>query len=92
MISLHSADAIILTSLAVQLLAYWLVARCEGSFLNILTPSYLSGIPASFLLPAISAHLFGTEGSPFAFVYVYATMAVEGLVFALVYIKQSKKS
>jgi hypothetical protein len=91
MISLHSADAIILTSLAVQLLSYWLVARREGSLFNILTPSYLSGIPASFLLPAIYAHLFGTEGSPFAFVYVYATMAVEGLVFALVYVKQSKR-
>lgn len=91
MISLHSADAIILTSLAVQFLAYWLVARRDHSFLNILTPDCLIGIPASYILPAVYAHLFGTEGSLFAFVYVYATMAVEGLVFALVYVKQSKK-
>jgi oligosaccharide repeat unit polymerase len=91
MISLHSADAVILTSLFVQLLAYWLVARRERSFLNILTPAYVIDIPASYILPAAYAHLFGTEGSPFAFAYVYATMAVQPLVFALVYIKHSKK-
>ncbi len=91
MIALHSADAIILTSLAIQFFSYWLVARHEQSFLNILTPGYLIAIPATYILPAAYDHLFGTEGSSFAFIYVYATMAVQGLVFALMYVRPSKK-
>jgi hypothetical protein len=86
------ADMAVFISLAASLAAYWLVARREHSFLNIMTPDYLVAIPATYILPIIYVHLFGQEGSTFAFVYVYATMAVENLVFALVYIRRSNKT
>ncbi|HTU42943.1 MAG TPA: hypothetical protein VMF10_14640 [Candidatus Aquilonibacter sp.] len=89
---LNTTDIIMACSLGVSLLAYWLVARREHSFLNILTPDYLVAIPATYILPAIYVHLFGQEGSTFAFVYVYATMAVENLTFALVYLRRSNKT
>ena len=89
--SMNVTDIIVGCALAVSLLAYWVVARHEHSFLNILTPDYLVAIPATYVLPLIYVHLFGQEGSTFAFVYVYATMAVESLVFAFVYTRRSKK-
>lgn len=89
---LNATDIITGCSLGVSLVAYWLVARREHSFLNILTPDYLIAIPATYILPAIYLHLFGQEGSTFAFVYVYATMAVENLTFALVYLRRSGKT
>jgi hypothetical protein len=91
MISSGLADLILAASLIVSLVAYLLVARRERSFLHLMTPDYLVWIPASYILPAIYGHLFGTDASPFAFVYVYATMAVENLIFALVYLRPSKK-
>jgi oligosaccharide repeat unit polymerase len=86
------ADTAVFMSLVVSLAAYGLVARREHSFLNILTPDYLLAIPATYILPVIYVHLFGQEGSTFAFVYVFATMAVENLIFALVYTRRSNKT
>jgi hypothetical protein len=90
--SLNTIDIITACSLGLCLLAYWLVARREHSFINILTPDFLVSIPASYLLPTIYFHLFGPEGSTFAFGYVCVTMAVENLVFALVYVRRSTKT
>jgi O-antigen polymerase len=92
MISLETADAVLFVSLAVSLFAYFLVARREGSFLNILTPDYLIFIPALYFLPALYNHFYGAEASPYAFTYVYATVAVQNLVFALVYVRRSTKT
>lgn len=91
MISLDLADIVLGISLTVSLFAYWLVARHERSFLNILTPDYAVWIPALYIFPAVYAHFFGTEGSSFAFTYVYATIAVENLVFALLYIRPNRR-
>ena len=70
--------------------AYVLLSRREGSYLNILTPAFLIGIPAYYLLPLVSTHLFGNDASPYAYAYVYATLATENVSFAYAYVRSPR--
>jgi hypothetical protein len=88
MISLGMAGAVQLASLAIAIGAYIFVSRREGSYVNIMTPALAVNVPAFYLLPLVYNQLFGTEGSTFAYVYVYATLAVENVVFAFLYTRR----
>jgi hypothetical protein len=85
MISLATAGGVQLASLAIAVGAYIVVSRHEGSYVNILTPALAINVPAFYLLPLVYNELFGIEASTFAYVYVYATLAVENVAFALLY-------
>jgi hypothetical protein len=85
MISSWLADTVLVASLMVSLGAYLFVSRREGSYLNILTPSFLTIVPAYYLLPLFFGHVFGNEASPYAYTYVYTTLAVENVAFACAY-------
>ena len=85
MISNGLGNSILLTSLLVVLGAYAFVSRREGSYLNILTPALVVNVPASFLLPLAYNNLFGAEASVYAFAFVYATLALESVLFAYFY-------
>src|SRR5271166_5188559 len=91
MISASFEDGVVLISMVVSLATYVAVSRREGSYLNILTPSFLIGIPAYYVLPMAFARVFGNEASGYAFVYVYATLAVENIFFAWAYLRPSTK-
>jgi len=91
MIQSWLADVTLVTSLLVSVFAYVLVSRHEGSYVNIMSPSFLINVPAYYLLPLFQTHVFGNEASPYAYIYVYATLALENVVFALVYVRRSKR-
>ncbi len=91
MISVDSANAVLLASLAISVGAYIFVSRREGSYLNILTPAFVVNVPALFLLPLAFNSLFGTDASTFAYMYVYATVAAENSIFAYVYTRPRTK-
>jgi hypothetical protein len=90
-ISSTLADVVLCISLIVSLAAYIVVSRHEGTYLNILTPSFLVIIPAYYLLPLFFAHVFGNDASPYAYIYVYTTLAVENVAFAYAYTRPVKK-
>jgi hypothetical protein len=69
----------------VSLGAYIFVSRREGSYLNVLTPSFAISIPAYYLLPLFYTNAFGADYSSYAYFYVYSTLAIENVVFAYVY-------
>ncbi|HEY3974205.1 MAG TPA: hypothetical protein VGM18_14460 [Candidatus Sulfotelmatobacter sp.] len=85
MISLGLANTILIASLIISVSAYLFVSRREGSYLNILTPSFLTIIPAYYLLPLFFAQVFGNDARPYAYIYVYTTLAVENVAFAYAY-------
>jgi hypothetical protein len=87
LISNSLADVVLLISLMASSGAYILVSRRDGSYLNILTPAFLIGIPAYYLLQLVSTHLFGNDASPYAYAYVYATLATENIAFACAYVR-----
>jgi len=89
MISPGLANIVVIASLLVSLRAYVVVSKREGSYINILTPSFFVGVPAYYLLPLVYAKWFGTEATPYAYVYVYAALAVESVVFAYFYTRRS---
>ncbi len=89
MISAGTADAIVLISLLICVGTYIWVSRREGSYVNILTPSTLVGVPALYLLPLLYTHLFQTEGSTFAYLYIYLTLAVQNVAFAYFYTRKA---
>lgn len=86
MLSNSLADAVLMTSMIISLTSYVVVSRREGSYINILTPAFLTAIPAYYLLPLFASHFFGNDASPFAFTYVYATLAAESVAFAYAYL------
>lgn len=90
MISNSIADTVLVLSLLVSAGAYVLVSRREGSYLNILTPGFLIGIPAYYLLPLVSTHLFGNDASPYAYAYVYGALATENIAFAFAYVRSPR--
>ena len=90
MISNSLADAVLMLSLMASSGAYILVSRRDGSYLNILTPAFLIGIPAYYLLQLVSTHLFGNDASPYAYTYVYATLATENIAFAYAYVRSPR--
>ena len=91
MISPSLADAVLSVSLIASLCAYIVVSKREGSYLNILTPAFLIGIPANYLLPFVFTHVFGNDASPYAYIYVYTTIAVENVVFVYAYLRPARK-
>jgi len=84
------ANTILILSLIVSLWAYVFVSRKEGSYFNVLTPTFLTAIPAYYLLPLFFSLIFGTDATAYAYAYVYATLAVQNVVFALVYTHPTK--
>jgi hypothetical protein len=84
------ADIVLLVSLLVSLCAYVVVSEREGSYLNVMTVSYLTGIPAYYLLPLFFLHIEGNDASTFAYVYVYLTIAVENVLFAYAYLRPTR--
>jgi len=91
MISSGFADAVLLTSLVVSLVTYIWVSKQDGSYLNVLTPSLVIGIPGYYLLPMFFTHVFGTEATPYAYVYVYATIAAQNVAFAYAYTRPTRR-
>lgn len=91
MISSSLADWVLLVSLVVSLTTYVVVSKREGTYLNILTPSFLTAIPAYYLLPTFFNHVLGNDASVYAYAYVYATMAVENVVFAYAYLRPTRR-
>src|SRR6266481_4793045 len=85
MISLGLTNIVLLGSLLVTVLAYVKLSRMEDSYINVLLPSLVIGIPAYYFFPWMYVHLFGTGASRYAFVYVYATLAVENVAFVYGY-------
>lgn len=91
MISTTSAGVVLCLSLFVSLSTYVYVSRRDGSYLNILTTAFLVMIPSYYLLPWFFMNLFGSNASPYAFTYVYATAAVENVAFAYMYTRRKTK-
>ena len=85
------ADTVLFISLAISLGTYVLVGKREGTYLNILTPSFLIGIPAFYLLPLFFTHFVGNDASPYAYIYVYATIAAENVAFTYAYLRPTRK-
>src|SRR5258708_26127477 len=90
MISSWLADTVLIASLMVSSGAYLFVSRREGSYLNILTPSFLTIIPAYYVLPLFFGHVFGNEASSYSYIYVFTTVAVENVAFAYAYTRPAK--
>jgi len=90
MISPALANLAIGVSLSVTLVTYILLSRYDGSYINIFVPSLLVAIPAFYLLPLIYIFLFGVTVSTYAFVYVYATLALENIAFVYGYARANK--
>jgi hypothetical protein len=67
---------IILVSLAVVLGCYIYLSKREGSYVNILTPVLLFGIPAWYLLVLVYGSIFGYDATTYAYVYCYLTYAL----------------
>jgi hypothetical protein len=84
-------DVVLFVSLAISLGAYVTVSEREGSYLNILTPSFLIGIPAYYLLPLFFTHFVGNDASTYAYCYVYATIATENLAFTYAYLRPTRR-
>jgi len=91
MISIPLADLTIFVSLLVTLWAYVIVSRFEGSYINVLVPSLIVGIPAYYVLPLFYSRLFGNDATVYAYVYVYAAVAIESLAFAYGYTRTQRK-
>jgi O-antigen polymerase len=85
------ADGVLIASMIVSLGTYVFVSGREGSYLNILTPSFLVGIPAYYLLPMLYNHVFGNDASSYAWIYVYTTLAIENVVFAYSYTRRTAR-
>src|SRR5882672_11482879 len=91
MISIQLANMVIASSLLILVLAYVKLSRIEGSYINVLVPSLITAIPASYFFPWIYVHIFGTGASRYAFLYVYATLAVENVAFVYGYSRARAK-
>jgi len=91
MMSLGLANIVLAGSLLVVVLAYLKLSRIEGSYINVLVPSLITAIPAFYFFPWIYVHIFGTGASQYAFLYVYATLAVENVAFVYGYSRARAK-
>jgi hypothetical protein len=87
MISPELANIAIFSSLLITVVAYVVVSRRDGSYLNVLIPSLITGIPACYLLPLFYTRVFGNEASTYAYLYVYAAVALENVAFAYGYLR-----
>src|SRR5262249_27704531 len=91
MISVELVDVVMAFSLAVTLIAYAKLSRMECSYINALVPSLMTLIPASYFFPWLYIHLFGIRASKYAFIYVYATLAIESVAFVYGYSRAREK-
>jgi len=91
MISIYLVVFALGSSLIVAVLAYLALTKHDGSHINILTPSFITAIPALYLLPLVYLDLFGAEGSTYAHFYVYAALAVETVAFVYAYTSTGDK-
>jgi hypothetical protein len=80
------ASGVIIISLLISLGAYVWLSRREGTFVNILTPMFIIGVPAFYLLPLVYINVRDSGFSNYAYIYVYGTLAVESWTFVLAYI------
>ena len=85
MISSGVSIGVIIASLVISLAAYIWLSRREGTYVNILTPTFLTGVPAYYLLPLVYIYATDPDFSSYACVYVYGTLAVESWAFVLAY-------
>src|ERR1700741_3923992 len=85
MISIQFTDLVIATSLLIVVLAYLKLSRIEGTYINVLVPSLITNIPAFYFFPRLYDYIFGMTASRYAFLYVYATLAVENVAFVYAY-------
>jgi len=74
-------------SLLISVLAYLALSAREGSLINIMTPYFVTSIPAFYLLPFAYLELFGAETSAYSYFWVYAALAVETICFVYVYLR-----
>src|SRR5271168_5262208 len=88
MISSSWANAVLIASLVLSIGAYVFVSRREGSYVNILTPSFAISIPAYYLFPLFYNNWFGIDASVYAYIYIYLTLVIQNLVFAYVYTRR----
>src|SRR5438105_7949524 len=91
MISVALADIAIVVSLVVTIIAYVIVSRIDRTYINVLVPSLIVGIPAYYFLPFFYSRLFDIEASPYAYLYVYAAIAAESLAFAVGYTRRRNR-
>jgi hypothetical protein len=91
MISVNTADLVMVCSLLVTLIAYVRISRMEGSYINVLVPVLIMVIPACYFFPWLYLYLFGTRASTYAFVYVYTTLAVENMAFVYAYTRARER-
>jgi hypothetical protein len=90
MISSWFADVVLFASLVVSLVAYVVVSRHDSSYFNVMSPLYIIHIPAYYFLPLFFNHVFGVGATSFAYIYVYATVAVENVAFAYAYTRGTR--
>jgi hypothetical protein len=90
MISPLFADTVLIASLIVSLAAYVQVSKRDGSYVNILTPSFVMGIPANYFFPLFYTHVIGNDAGSYSYIYVYTTIAIEAAVFAYFYVRRRK--
>jgi hypothetical protein len=88
--TLH-ADLVLLISLIISVCVYVLVSEREGSYLNVLTPNFLTSIPAYYLLPIFFTHVIGNDATEYAYIYVYLTIAAENVLFAYAYLRPTRR-
>src|SRR5438309_1416694 len=90
MISSGLSTSIVIGSLLISLAAYVRLSRREGTFVNVLTPSFIISIPALYLLQLVYVDLTDPGFSSYAYVYVYGTLAVESWAFVYAYTSRRK--
>src|SRR5262245_13938232 len=78
-------------SLLISVAAYLVLSRREGSHVNILTPYFMTAIPAFYLLPLVYLSLFGAESTANSHFWVYTAIAVETLAFVCGYARTGQK-
>lgn len=78
-----------LSSLIISLLiitaAYLYVSKREGSYVNVLTPSFATMVPAEYLLQIYHILAFGDTSSTYAYMLSYGSYAAYTTAFALAY-------
>src|SRR5260370_2361051 len=91
MISAQLANVVMASSLLIVILAYVKLSRVEGSYINVLIPSLVSGILACYFLAWAYMQIFASGASRYAFLYVYATLAAENVAFVYAYSRARAK-
>jgi hypothetical protein len=91
MISVGLGISVVLGSLLISAAAYIYLGKREGTYLNVLTPSFFNAVAAYYLLQLVYISALGTGYSTFAYVYVYSSLAVESWAFVLAYTYRPRK-